>query len=87
MNGQDQGQLRGVRAPYSNYPIENVNHPDFACNTNLQLKDSNVITVPAGARVGGGGVTRLAAPRDPTIQTIPSQRATKVCVLRLKTSR
>ncbi|KAK4443304.1 family 61 putative glycoside hydrolase [Podospora aff. communis PSN243] len=52
VNGADQGQLRGVRAPASNYPIENVNHPEFACNTNIRYKDNNVITVPAGARVG-----------------------------------
>ncbi|KAK0649100.1 glycosyl hydrolase family 61-domain-containing protein [Cercophora newfieldiana] len=52
VNGVDQGQLKGVRAPGSNNPIENVNHPDFACNTGIQFKDNNIITVPAGARVG-----------------------------------
>ncbi|KAM7211982.1 family 61 putative glycoside hydrolase [Rhypophila decipiens] len=68
VNGVDQGQLKGVRAPYSNYPIENVNHPDFACNTNLQLKDNTVITVPAGARVGswwGHEIGGAAGPNDP----------------------
>ncbi|KAL2129687.1 hypothetical protein VTI74DRAFT_7442 [Chaetomium olivicolor] len=68
VNGVDQGQLKGIRAPYSNSPIQDVNHADFACNTNLQLKDSTVIKVPAGAKVGawwqheiGGG----SGPNDP----------------------
>ncbi|RPA78888.1 hypothetical protein BJ508DRAFT_416250 [Ascobolus immersus RN42] len=52
VNGQEQGQLKGVRAPASNYPIENVNHPDFACNTGINYKDNTVINIPAGARVG-----------------------------------
>lgn len=67
VNGQDQGQLKGVRAPWSNYPIENVNSPDFACNANLQLKDNNVITVPAGAKVGawwGHEIGGAAGPND-----------------------
>ncbi|KAK4169095.1 family 61 putative glycoside hydrolase [Cladorrhinum sp. PSN259] len=68
VNGVDQGQLKGVRAPYSNFPIQNVNHPDFACNTNLQLKDNTVIRVPAGARVGawwGHEIGGAAGPNDP----------------------
>ncbi|KAK1754014.1 family 61 putative glycoside hydrolase [Echria macrotheca] len=68
VNGADQGQLKGVRAPYSNFPIENVNHADFACNANLQLKDNTVITVPAGARVGawwGHEIGGAAGPNDP----------------------
>ncbi|KAK4183642.1 family 61 putative glycoside hydrolase [Podospora australis] len=68
VNGVDQGQLKGVRAPYSNFPIENVNHPDLACNTNLQLKDNTVIRVPAGARVGawwGHEIGGAAGPNDP----------------------
>jgi hypothetical protein len=52
VNGADQGQLKGVRAPDSDYPIQNVNDGDFACNKNIQHKDSTVINVPAGARVG-----------------------------------
>ncbi|GAB1313686.1 Endo-beta-1,4-glucanase D [Madurella fahalii] len=68
VNGADQGQLKGVRAPYSNFPIQNVNHPDFACNTNLQLRDNTVIRVPAGARVGawwGHEIGGAAGPNDP----------------------
>ncbi|KAJ1324729.1 lytic cellulose monooxygenase (C1-hydroxylating) [Microdochium nivale] len=52
INGVDQGQLKGVRATSSNNPIENVNDAGLACNNNLVFKDSNVLTVPAGARVG-----------------------------------
>jgi cellulase len=52
VNGQDQGQLKGVRAPSSDYPIMNVNDGNFACNTGIQFKDNNIISIPAGARVG-----------------------------------
>ncbi|KAK2049432.1 family 61 glycosyl hydrolase [Colletotrichum somersetense] len=52
VNGVDQGALKGVRAPSSNYPIQNVNDGGFACNNNIQHKDSNIISVAAGARVG-----------------------------------
>ncbi|KAL2264216.1 hypothetical protein VTK26DRAFT_48 [Humicola hyalothermophila] len=68
VDGVDQGQLKGVRAPYSNYPIEDVSHPDFACNTNIQLRDSTVIKIPAGARVGawwGHEIGGAAGPNDP----------------------
>ncbi|KAK2051675.1 family 61 glycosyl hydrolase [Colletotrichum caudatum] len=52
VNGVDQGALKGVRAPSSNSPIQNVNDGGFACNNNIQYKDSNIISVPAGAKVG-----------------------------------
>jgi cellulase len=52
VNGADQGQLKGVRAPSSDNPIMNVNDGNFACNTGIQYKDNTVITVPAGAKVG-----------------------------------
>jgi len=52
VNGADQGLLYGIRAPSSNFPIEDVNDAAFACNKNLQYKDNNVITIPAGAQVG-----------------------------------
>ncbi|EGS23404.1 uncharacterized protein CTHT_0000930 [Thermochaetoides thermophila DSM 1495] len=68
VNGVDQGQLVGIRAPSSNFPIENVNHPDFACNTNIVFKDNNVIKIPAGARVGawwGHEIGGAAGPNDP----------------------
>jgi cellulase len=53
VNGADQGQLKGVRAPDSNNPIQNVNDGGFACNNGLNHKDNTIITVPAGAKVGG----------------------------------
>ncbi|KAF2842355.1 carbohydrate-binding module family 1 protein [Patellaria atrata CBS 101060] len=52
VNGVDQGQLKGVRAPDSDYPIENVNDGSFACNKNINHKDSTIINIPAGAKVG-----------------------------------
>lgn len=52
INGADQGQLRGVRAPNSNYPLQNVNDAELACNKNLQNKDNNVHTIAPGARIG-----------------------------------
>ncbi|KAF2690873.1 lytic polysaccharide monooxygenase [Lentithecium fluviatile CBS 122367] len=53
VNGADQGQLKGVRAPDSDYPIQNVNDASFACNKDIKHQDSTVITIPAGAKVGG----------------------------------
>ncbi|KAH6662308.1 glycoside hydrolase [Halenospora varia] len=53
VNGVDQGQLKGVRAPDSDSPILNVNDGNFACNTGITHKDNNVISIPAGAKVGG----------------------------------
>ncbi|KAK0735284.1 glycosyl hydrolase family 61-domain-containing protein [Lasiosphaeria miniovina] len=67
VNGVDQGQLKGVRAPSSNNPIENVNHAEFACNANLKFKDSNIITIPAGAKVGawwGHEIGGASGPND-----------------------
>lgn len=53
VNGADQGQLVGVRAPQNDNPIQNVNDGNIACNTGLVSPVSSaVITVPAGARVG-----------------------------------
>ena len=51
VNGADQGQLRGIRAPPNNNPVLNVQSSDIACNV-ASIKDSNVLTVPAGAKVG-----------------------------------
>jgi len=51
VNGVEQGQLKGIRAPGNNNPIENVNDSNMACNAQ-QYKDNTVITVPAGAKVG-----------------------------------
>jgi cellulase len=52
VNGVDQGQLKGVRAPDSDYPIQNVNDGEFACNKDIRHKDDTIINIPAGARVG-----------------------------------
>ncbi|PPR05228.1 hypothetical protein CVT24_010334 [Panaeolus cyanescens] len=52
VNGQDQGQLKGVRAPSSNNPIQNINDGGMACNNGINYKDNNIINIPAGARVG-----------------------------------
>jgi lytic cellulose monooxygenase (C1-hydroxylating) len=68
VNGVDQGQLKGVRAPDSDYPIQNVNDANFACNKDIRHKDNNVISIPAGAKVGGwwGHVIGGAqSPNDP----------------------
>ncbi|RYP78566.1 hypothetical protein DL771_000519 [Monosporascus sp. 5C6A] len=52
VKGADQGLLKGVRAPDSDYTIQNVNGADFACNKDIRHKDSTVLPIPAGARVG-----------------------------------
>ncbi|KAK4127656.1 carbohydrate-binding module family 1 protein [Parathielavia appendiculata] len=65
VNGVDQGQLKGVRAPYSNSPITNINDAAMACNTNIQLKDNTVIKVPAGARVGAWWQHEIGGPSGP----------------------
>ncbi|KAL0933853.1 glycosyl hydrolase family 61 [Colletotrichum truncatum] len=68
VNGVDQGSLKGVRATSSNNPIQNVNDGGFACNNNIQYKDNNVISVPAGARVGawwGHVIGGAQGPNDP----------------------
>lgn len=68
VNGVDQGQLKGVRAPDSDYPIQNVNDASFACNKDLRHKDNTVITIPAGAKVGawwGHVIGGAQGPNDP----------------------
>lgn len=79
VNGVDQGQLKGVRAPSDDSPIQNVNDGSFACNKNLQYKDNTIITVPAGAKVGGwwghviGGAQFAGDPDQPIA---PSHKGT-----------
>ncbi|KUJ24121.1 glycoside hydrolase [Mollisia scopiformis] len=52
VNGVDQGQLVGVRAPAVDNPVKDVTSPDIACNTGLKAPVSTaVVTVPAGAIV------------------------------------
>lgn len=65
VNGVDQGQLKGVRAPYSDFPIENVNDSQFSCNKDIQLKDNTVINIPAGARVGAWWGHVIGGPQGP----------------------
>ncbi|KAK3689527.1 hypothetical protein B0T22DRAFT_351313, partial [Podospora appendiculata] len=63
VNGVEQGQLKGVRAPSSNNPIQDVSHADFACNTGVYT----VLSVPAGAKVGawwGHEIGGASGPND-----------------------
>ena len=53
VNGVDQGQLTGVRAPDSNNPITSVTGDSITCNTAIHSPVSQaVVTIPAGAKVG-----------------------------------
>lgn len=77
VNGADQGQLKGVRAPSSDYPIQNVNDAEFACNKAIQFKDSTVISIPAGAKVGawwGHVIGGAQSANDPDNPIAPSHK-------------
>jgi lytic cellulose monooxygenase (C1-hydroxylating) len=53
VNGQDYGQLVGIRSPNSNNPIQNVNDANFACNSGFRQPVSNkVIDVKPGDKIG-----------------------------------
>jgi lytic cellulose monooxygenase (C1-hydroxylating) len=52
VDGLNQGVLKGIRAPDSNSPIQDVNSPGFACNIGINHKDDAIIPIPAGAEVG-----------------------------------
>lgn len=53
VNGNDNGQLVGIRVPNSNNPITNVNDGNIACNSGYRTPvSSKVIDVKAGDRVG-----------------------------------
>jgi cellulase len=68
IDGADQGQLKGVRAPSSNFPIQNVNDPELACNKNIQFKDNVIHSINPGARIGawwGHEIGGAAGPNDP----------------------
>lgn len=53
VDGADQGQLVGVRAPSTNNPVYDVSSSSIACNTGLYSPvSSQVVTIPAGAQVG-----------------------------------
>ena len=52
VDGTDQGQLQGIRAPQSNNPILNVKDANFACNSGfVQPVSSKVIDVKAGSQI------------------------------------
>lgn len=71
VDGADQGQLKGVRAPDSDYPIQDVNDASFACNKDIKHQDSTIVSIPAGARVGAwwghviGGAQSANDPDNP----------------------
>lgn len=53
MNGQDYGQLVGIRSPSSNNPIQNVNDGNIACNSGwVSPVSSKIIDVKGGDKVG-----------------------------------
>lgn len=53
VNGQDNGELVGIRVPTSNNPIYNVNDINIACNSGYKTPVSTkVIDVKAGDKVG-----------------------------------
>jgi cellulase len=52
VDGNDQGKLTGLRAPETNFPVEDVNSPNLACGQPGHV-DSTVIQVPAGSQVAG----------------------------------
>ncbi|PPR08306.1 hypothetical protein CVT24_000765 [Panaeolus cyanescens] len=77
VNGADQGQLKAIRAPTSNYPIQDVTDPDLACNKNIQFKDGNIINIPAGSRVGawwGHIIGGAQVPNDTDNPIAPSHK-------------
>ncbi|KAF2267678.1 glycoside hydrolase family 61 protein-like protein [Lojkania enalia] len=69
VNGQDNGQLVGIRTPNSNNPIQNVNDGNFACNSGFRTPVSTkVIDVKGGDRVGvqwGHVIGGAQFPNDP----------------------
>ncbi|PSN62551.1 hypothetical protein BS50DRAFT_603251 [Corynespora cassiicola Philippines] len=69
VNGQDNGELVGIRAPNSNYPIQNVNDQSMACNANYRTPVSTkVIDVKPGDKVGvqwGHVIGGAQFPNDP----------------------
>lgn len=53
VNGVDNGEAVGIRTALSNYPIQNVNDANIACNANFkQPVSTKVISVKGGDRVG-----------------------------------
>lgn len=52
--GTDMGQLKGMRSPKDNNPIQNVADSGMACNQNKLITpvDPSVISVQTGQQVG-----------------------------------
>lgn len=46
------GKFVGLRAPSTNFPVQDVTSPDMACGQ-AGTTDGSVLTVPAGSQVGG----------------------------------
>jgi cellulase len=81
VNGVEQGQLKGVRAPDSDYPITSVNDASFACNKDIKHKDSTVISIPAGAKVGawwGHVIGGAQSANDPDHPIAKSHKGTQL---------
>lgn len=51
VNGQDHGQLTGIRAPNNNNPVQDVNSANMACGQS-GTKSNTVIPVAPGDRLG-----------------------------------
>lgn len=51
MNGKDNGQLVGLRAPKDNNPVQNVNTPDIICGRNPSSSQT-IIDVQPGDKIG-----------------------------------
>ncbi|KAF2838483.1 lytic polysaccharide monooxygenase [Patellaria atrata CBS 101060] len=72
VNGQDQGQLNGIRVPSSNNPIQNVQDSAMACNKGfVNPVSTNVINIPAGARVGAWWQHVIGGPQGPNDRDNP----------------
>ncbi|TFK69344.1 family 61 glycosyl hydrolase [Pluteus cervinus] len=68
IDGVEQGQLRGVRAPdgpYSTYPIQDLTDPNMACNTGIVYKDDIVHQITAGSTVGAWWGHVIGGPQWP----------------------
>jgi len=66
VNGADQGQLVGVRAPSSDNPVQDVTSAALACNQGyVQPVSSQVINVPSGAQIGTWWGHVIGGPQTP----------------------
>ncbi|KAJ3523562.1 hypothetical protein NM688_g8708 [Phlebia brevispora] len=80
VNGVDQGELTGIRAPDYDGPITDVTSNDLICNGGInpyhQPISQAIITVPAGAQVTGEWHHTLPpqTPNDPADPVDPSHK-------------